>query len=164
MMPRAEPFATKTNRRAITAATRAAQALALRVQGYSFPEIAQMVGYKTPYGAWQAVYRALKKVPVKDAQALRQLELQRTEVAMRALYPKVIEGDCNAIRRWTELIELRCRVLGLFAPTKVEHGVVDNDDDPLYRLLDALSRRVEASNVGIAALPAPSGADGDTAE
>lgn len=163
-MPRKEPFATKTNSRIIKASIRAAQAVELRVQGYSYPEIAEKLGYKSPFGAWHAVDSALKKLPAKNVETLRQLELERTEVAMRALYPKVVAGDVQAIRRWTELIELQCRILGLFPPQGVEHRIVDNDSDPLFRLLDALARRVEASNVGAGELPAPRGAEGDSAE
>lgn len=163
-MPRREPFAGKTNKRMIRAAERASLALQLRIQGLTYPEIAQRLGYKSPNAAWYAVYRTLQKMPAANAEALRQIELERTEVAMQALYDRVREGDCNAIKRWTDLIELRCRILGLFAPTEVKHGTVDNDSDPLFRLLDALAKRVEANTVGTAALPTPRGTEGDSAE
>lgn len=163
-MPRPEPFANRTNRRAVTAALRSARAVELRAQGYSFAQIAKELGYATPYSAWRAVHNALQKLPVKHVETYRRLEIERTEMALRAIYPKVLQGDLHAVRRWTELIELECRILGLFATTKVEHSVVDNDSDPLYRLLDALARRVEAQHVGTAAVPAPRGSEGDSAE
>ncbi|GIV22152.1 MAG: hypothetical protein KatS3mg023_3903 [Armatimonadota bacterium] len=161
-MARREPFAVKTNQKAIRAAMRSQQALQLRVQGYSFAQIAEQLGYKTKYAAWHAVYRALQKLPAKNAELLRDIELERTDVALRALYPKVIDGDCNAIKRWTEVIELRCRILGLFAPTKVEHGVVDDAQDPLFRFLDALAERVEASHVESAGILPARGTSEDT--
>lgn len=163
-MPRPEPFANKTNRRAVTAAQRSARAVELRTQGYSFAQIAKELGYATPYSAWRAVNNALQKLPAKHVEAYRNLEMERTELALRAIYPKVVRGDLMAIKRWTELIELQCRILGLFVPTKVEHAVVDDDSDPLYRLLDALARRVEAQHVGTTTVPAPPGSEGDSAE
>lgn len=162
-MSRREPFASKTNRRVVRAAERSALALQLRLQGYTYAEIAERVGYKSKSAAHLAVMREIRRIPAPYAEELRQVEMERLEIALRALYPKVIRGDCNAIKRWTDVIELQCRMLGLLAPTQVAHGVVNDEQDPLFRILDEVARRLEARDVADAEVSAASGAEADSA-
>lgn len=86
--------------------------------------------------AQQLVAAALEATAAEirtDGDALRALELERLDVAIRAIAEKVKGGDLRAIDRWLRISERRAKLLGLDAPTKV--APTDPTGDLPYRPL-----------------------------
>lgn len=99
-----------------------AQALELRKFGASYRAIASRLGCSKA-GAYKAVIRALEKLAKERdgrAQELRELELQRLDMATLSIARQVQSGDYAAIDRWLKVVRERARLLGLYAPEKVE--------------------------------------------
>ena len=59
---------------------------------------------------------ALKELTREPAEEVLKLELERLDVATRAIAKQVRDGHLGAIDRWLRIIESRARFLGLHAP------------------------------------------------
>ncbi|NUQ98584.1 MAG: hypothetical protein HOY79_19195 [Streptomyces sp.] len=104
-------------------------AVKLRIEGKSWQEIADLLGYDSKGGACKDVSRALQKAVTDLALPLeeyRQLELDRLDAMQEALWPKVLDGDTRAIDTALRLMDRRAKLLGLDAPTRTE-GVLSLD-------------------------------------
>ena len=125
----------RTSTRKVKAAIREAEAVRLRLEGASYREIADLLGYQGPSGAFRAVERGLSKLcPVERIELLRRMELSRLDRLMRALWPKALQGDYGAIDRVLAIMARRAKLLGLDAPAKASF-VTPNGEKPL-RLVD----------------------------
>lgn len=93
-------------------------ALEMRAQGKSYQEIADALGYADRSGPWELVQTALREMVQEPADIVRQLELERLDRALEALWPQVQRGDVLAIDRLIKIMDRRSRYLGLDAPTK----------------------------------------------
>jgi len=58
-------------------AQRRLRALELRAAGYSYAQIAQMLGYRCKAAAWYAVHQAIQSVEREEAKHLLAIELER---------------------------------------------------------------------------------------
>jgi hypothetical protein len=109
-MPRA-----KYNRPRILTLEREHQALAMRRQGMTYEAIGRALGINAS-SAWRAVERAYQRslrLCDEDANFNRQLDLDRMDVALRALWPHIEAGKEGAIDRLLAIIDRRMRLLGL---------------------------------------------------
>lgn len=106
--------------RMLKAAERQAEALRLKKEGYSYPEIARKIGYKTHVGAMKAVKRGLEKLVQQPAEEYLKLSLLRLDDARRALWWKVQAGDVPAILALLKIEEREAKLLGLDAPAKID--------------------------------------------
>ncbi len=97
--------------------------------GASLRQIAQQlsVSHETVRKDRDAVLKELQKVQIVEAEQYRVLELERLDMAMIAIAPQVKKGSFQAIDRWIRLSERRSKLLGLDAPTKIDHRF---DKDP----------------------------------
>lgn len=102
----------------VKAADKQRQALELRKAGVTYARIAEQLGYRSPSGAHKAVELALKSVLSEPAEEVRQLELERLDSMLLALWPQVRNGNHGAIDRALRVMERRARLLGLDAPVK----------------------------------------------
>lgn len=102
---------------------RTLQALDLRRKGYSYVQIAAIMGYAYASGAEKAVRRALKYVIREPAEAVRKLELDRLDSMLQAIWPRVQRGDLLAMDRALRIEERRAKLLGL--------DTIDGDRGPL---------------------------------
>src|SRR5947209_16451698 len=109
----------KTSERRLAAVERSRQALELRKAGVGFVKIAQMLGYKGPSGAYDAVQAALKRTLEQPAEELRKLERERLDMALQAIAVRVRAGDLKALDRWLRCCESRRKLDGLDAPEAV---------------------------------------------
>lgn len=102
-------------------AARQAKAIELRKAGSSFRQIARVLecDASTAYRDVQAALRETITLRDGDAEEYRELELQRLDLLMRSLMPKVIAGDAYAADVARKIGESRRKLLGLDAPTKV---------------------------------------------
>jgi len=103
------------NQPSATAAKRRMRVLEMRKAGLNFQAIANNVKVSSTQ-VIRDFKRALDEVAcgrVLTIQTERSLELQRLEIAMLAIIPKVRQGELPAIDRWLRLCESRRRLLGL---------------------------------------------------
>ena len=89
------------------------QALELRKAGVSYRHIAQQLGYSGVSGAHSAVARALKQVIQEPGAQVLQLEVERLDALLLALWPNAKRGDYGAIDRVLKIMERRAKLLGL---------------------------------------------------
>jgi len=140
-------------------AQRRLRALELRAAGYSYAQIAQMLGYRSKAGAWDAVQRAIGSIEREDAKNLLAIELERLDTAQRAIWEKVHAGDVSAVRALVSIIQTRAKLLGLGSET-VKVGL--EDDDPLREIFAAIAREIQTADLGDAGFPPTRGAVDDT--
>jgi PAS domain-containing protein len=110
----------KTSERRLAAAEKQRQALELRKAGVGFVKIAEILGYKGPSGAFQAVSAALARTLRLPAEQLRAVEEERLDMALEAIAGPVREGNLKAVDRWLRCSESRRKLLGLDAPERQE--------------------------------------------
>ena len=115
----------------VSAAEKRAQAVALRRQGKTFEEIATEVGYANKSSAFRAVDQALKAAVREQAVELIQLETERLDAMLAALWPKIEGGDARSIDTALRLSERRAKLLGLDAAQQVQHSGPDGGAIPV---------------------------------
>jgi len=118
--------------------------LELRRAGATFDEIAKVVGYATPQGAYLAYHRAIKRVLVESgAEEALEAELDRCDRIQRAFWQQAMQGDTKAGLIVLRVMDRRAKYLGLDAPTKQQIEVTNYDagsevDRELQRLVRLL--------------------------
>lgn len=90
------------------------RALNLRKAGATYQQIADQVGYTNRGTAHRAVVQALREEHQDTVTLTRQLDGQRMDQILMALWPKAMRGDGWAVDRILRLMELRA------APEPVE--------------------------------------------
>jgi hypothetical protein len=120
------------------------QSLLLRQQGYTFDEIASRLGYKGESGAREAFRRALLRTLQEPASEVRELEINRLDIAQVAIWDRVQNGDLPAIVVLLKIMERRAKYLGLDAPVKAQieatyydTEIIDAEVLRLIRILDS---------------------------
>lgn len=98
------------------ARAREAKALDLRLLGYSHERIARELGYQHRSAAKKAIDRALAAIPREAAIQLREIELERLDLAQRSLADKIVHGNLGAIDRLIRIMDHRAKLLGLYEP------------------------------------------------
>jgi hypothetical protein len=93
-----------------------ARAVQLRVEGHTFQEIADQVGYAHKNGAFLAVQRTMARFVREPSEQLLDLELARLDAALNALWPAVELGDTRSIDTMLRLMDRRAKYLGLDKP------------------------------------------------
>jgi DNA-binding CsgD family transcriptional regulator len=96
-------------------AERVAQALAMRIEGASTPQIAAALGISRS-GAWRLLDGALAKLSAEirdETEQLRAIQHARLERAVADVTPKAEAGDMSAYRVLVRLLEAEARLLGL---------------------------------------------------
>lgn len=94
------------------------KAMTMRRAGATYEQIGQELKMTT-MGAYMAVKVGLEKSLREPGDALRELELQRLDTMMRAVWPQAIRGDLLAVDRVLKISDRRARLLGLDAPTRL---------------------------------------------
>ena len=105
----------------LNARTKEKIALDLRLAGATYEQIADHVHdkesgeklYSSKSVAWKAIDRAVKAIPAESAIRVKDLELQRLDVALMAIWPAVRRGDTFSIDRMLAIMNRRARYLGL---------------------------------------------------
>lgn len=96
------------------------KSLQLRLAGRTYDEIAQAIGWKNRSAAFKAVATAMKNTLREPSDQLRNMETDRIDKALSAIWPRVIKGDDKAIQTFLRLSEQRSKLLGLYAPTQTD--------------------------------------------
>ena len=96
------------------------KALELRKEGHSYESISEQLGYSTRSASYKAVMRRLRDMDRPAVSMLRELEVQRLDAMLYAVWDDVLQGDANAVHTALRISERRSRLLGLDAPHSIE--------------------------------------------
>ena len=96
------------------------KALELRKEGHSYESISEQLGYSTRSASYKAVMRRLRDMDRPAVSMLRELEVQRLDAMLYAVWGDVLQGDANAVHTALRISERRSRLLGLDAPHSIE--------------------------------------------
>lgn len=93
--------------------------LNLRRSGFSIRDIASQIGISVgqAHTDIQNALQALQAQTIELGASYRELELERIDRAMVALDAQVKKGDTQAVNTLAKLIDMRAKLLGLYAPT-----------------------------------------------
>jgi hypothetical protein len=147
----------------MAAAEKRRAALLARQKGYSWDEVARVVGYAGRGAAHQAAMQALKDIPKEAAEEVLRLELERLDELQLALRLKLDEKPSTfLVDSILRVMERRSKLLGLDAPIAIRTEVVTVDavDAEIQRLEAEVADRAERakrahrSAVGEASTPA----------
>jgi hypothetical protein len=106
--------------RAALARKREAEALALRLAGATFEDIARQLGLSARQVAKDAYERALNRLaPIADREKARALEAARLDRLQLVHWQKALAGDADATQAVLGIMARRARLLGLDAPVDV---------------------------------------------
>lgn len=122
-----------------------AQLVALRLQGFTYAELARRYGYASGSGVRQVVLRALQgSTTAGERREAVALENARYDRAAAALWPKVLQGDARAHDSWVRNRQAAANLNGWNAPKQVQisAGVQAGLDDALTELDEALGEVV----------------------
>lgn len=127
----------------------------MRLQGYTYEEIADKLGYADSSGAYRAVKRAkeqVKDAAVENAEEILRMELDRLDRMQRGLWKEAIEGSPGAVDRILKIMERRAKLLGLDAPDAVDLSVGSDYEQALSAILAVLEDHPEARGAALQAL------------
>jgi hypothetical protein len=131
----------------IDARLREAQVFELRIQGFTFEQIAREVGFSGPSGAWQAYQRVKEQMIFEPIEELRHLELMRLDAVQHALWDRAINGDLPSANCILKIMDLRAKLVGLYKPEKVEVNKWDYQagdiDAEVQRIITMMNEREE---------------------
>jgi hypothetical protein len=114
-----KPNGQKTDEKAIEAHERAVKAVRLRKAGLPYDEIAVECGFNSPQAAHKAVKSLLTKTAREAGDELRELQEQRLDEALFAIYDKVQNGSLLAVDRLVKIEQARA---SLYAQAKGKPG------------------------------------------
>lgn len=109
---------------------KAYQAHQLRVQGCSWTEVAEQLGYASRQSAETEVRRYLgRAAAMMDREQREQalaLEMDRLDALLNAVWAKAMDGDTKAVDSAIRIVATRARILGLEAmpQANVTHNTV----------------------------------------
>jgi len=155
----------KTSPRRVEAQIRAAKAVRLRADGYSYCEIAKELGYKNGNVAQVIVTRTLAKVRSESVDTMRRLENRRLDEKQEVLAPEIRKANLAAITVDLKVQERRAKLNGLDAPAQIDLGAKRPFDSLLDRWMagdEAANLGEEAGSVSGRGLQATTGAGEDT--
>lgn len=115
-----------------------ARVVALRRQGYTWDSISSDVGYSSPSSSRDAFIRASRRVLREDVDEVRNLELDRLDLALKAIWAGVEAGDIPAINTMLKIMERRSKMLALDSPKRV---FIQDDKPPIS--VDDLEKRIQ---------------------
>jgi len=114
--------------RSIRAAQRRAEAIEYRLQGYSYEQIGQTMGFSDTR-AFQLVDEGLQAIKTEVPQSLKDLEAKRLDMLLAAFMASAVQGDLNAAKMVVSIMERRAKLFGLDGPIK--HELTGKDGKPI---------------------------------
>ena len=131
----------------LTTLDRERRAVTARMRGLPYEQVAELAGYADASGARRAVKRALDRNAEEistDAGELRSVEVMRLDRAHTELSRIAFDSATGhtvrikALEAMRKNIETRARLLGLFAPERVQVFTHDAIEGEIVRLSDEL--------------------------
>jgi len=129
-----------TSARRVEAAHRQAQAVRLRIEGYTLAEIACELGYSDASGALKAIRTALEKTLGEPCEDLRGIHRERLGAILRNLWPELGEASEG-------LPPLKCPACGEDLPADAMQKAMslwfDRKHEAIDRILKVLKREAD---------------------
>jgi hypothetical protein len=119
------------------------RAYELRLSGKTFKEIAKELKYSDASGAYQAYQRAREVVSLENLGEWRLLELERLNAVQNALWDKTLEGQIPSINALLRVFDLRAKLIGLYAPEKIQVQNPEYDGDELNQAVKDIKEMIE---------------------
>lgn len=113
-------FADPSHPKRIEGALNANLAINLRMEGKTYQQIADIMGYSDHTGARKAVLSGLKALRVEPSEELRTIELARLDELWDVAYGKAKAGSMPAIDRCLKIQARRAALMGLDAPKEID--------------------------------------------
>lgn len=137
----------KTNAKKITAAEHAAEALKLRLRGYSFQRIRDELGHwETSHGCRNAVVKAIAEITREPAQELVEVELARLDEMFGKAFQKACDkGDYYSIDACLKIMDRRSKLLGLDKAAQAESNLANQIQAARERLLGKMNALIAAT-------------------
>lgn len=103
----------KQTRKRLAVAERRNAALAMRIDGATYNQIATKLGYANRSGSYKAVADALRDVPRENAEQYKRLQIDRLERVLRSQFERLDDtGDPGAANAVLKVIEALDRYYG----------------------------------------------------
>lgn len=109
----------------------------MRLAGIEYDTIASRLGYASRGAACTDINRALEANVAeqnRNADVLRQEELQRLDRLQAGVWQAAAGGDPRSVDTALRIIDRRCKLLGLDAPQRHEVVTLDAVDNEIRRL------------------------------
>lgn len=103
---------------------REGEAVRLRLEGFSYHDIARAVGYRSRASAWKAVDRALGRTTAANVDQLREQVLVDTYLLQERAWAEACAGKLGAFDRSLRALDQRAKIAGIYR----ERGKPDWDD------------------------------------
>jgi len=137
--------------RRLSTMERQRQAIALKLAGASYPQIADKLDYHSPNAARVAVTKGLENSLQESAKDLRKIHYGRLEHMLMLVWPRVNTGDQSSIQTALTIMDRMERLYGLAAPQKIDvsHGVreaiivADGDRDSYLKALQEAATAID---------------------
>jgi len=116
----------KTSPKRIDDLKRRQEAFALRKGGANYHQIAKQLGFNSPQSAHQYVMEAIKELNEtlqEEIAQVRRMELERLDGMQVPFMLAAKTGSPEAAGVVLRIQDMRARLLGLFAPTKIDASV-----------------------------------------
>ncbi len=96
------------------------RAMALKLAGASYAQIADNLGYADASGAHKAVARGMKSSLQENAGELRKIHYGRLEHMLMLVWPAVNQGDSQAVGTALQVMDRMERLYGLNAANRID--------------------------------------------
>ncbi len=131
----------KTKLTEIERAERRGKALELRAAGATYEIIARNLSYSSRGHAHRDIQQALEDIVKRPAEELLGEELNRLEKLLSGIWADARKGeDVAKTRAVLQILDMRAKYLGLYAPERVETSI--RMDDP-EKIADAIVQIAE---------------------
>lgn len=135
--------------RQMSGAEKTRRAMALKLAGASYAQIAQQLGYHDASGARKAVQRGMKSALQETAGELKKIHYGRLEHMLMLLWPEVNQRDLPAMSAALQVMDRMERLYGLNAAERIEVGtgtntviLADGDKESYIQALEEAGKRV----------------------
>lgn len=142
------PGATKAQRAAT--AERRSKAIAMKLAGATYEQIATALKYAGRGAACTDVHRALEQSLAevhRDGEVLRHELVLQLEQVKRAMWPAMLKGDTKAAGEVIRAIDRIAKLMGADAPTRVEVVTMGAIEAEIAKLEAELAARPPAEEV-----------------
>jgi hypothetical protein len=128
--------------------------LELKRSGATWDAIAEVVGYANGSGAFKAYQRAMVRTQQQPADELRNMEIDRLDRLQRAHWfdaigSKEVLPNIKAGEFVLKCIQERSKLLGLYAPTKIQAEVVTYDASGIEADIERIAYQLRGMDTGV---------------
>ena len=135
--------------RSMSSAEKTRRALALKLAGASYAQIATQIGYSDASGARKAVQRGMKSSLQENSSELKRIHYGRLEHMLMLLWPEVNTRDLPSMSAALAVMDRMERLYGLNAAEKIDIAtgretviLADGDKESYIRALEEAGRRL----------------------